>query len=118
MKKRNDFVTNSSSSSFIISKKYLDEDQLLAIEVHDRIAKEMNWDDCWDEPWSIYQNDEYITGSTWMDNFDMRGFLKNIKVDLRNVCWAEFPISLTDYDADTGKVASSEEDDDDDWKKY
>lgn len=119
MKIRQDFVTNSSSSSFIISKKYLDEDQILAIKVHDRIAKEMAWDDSWDEPWVIDENDEYIAGSTWMDNFDMYGYLKNIEVDLSNVVWGEYPFHLNTYKSDTKrKLASDEVEEEYDWRSF
>lgn len=41
MKIRKDFVTNSSSSSFIISKKYLTEEQLEAIRNHSKIGERL-----------------------------------------------------------------------------
>lgn len=56
MKVRSDFVTNSSSSSFIIAKKYLDEDQLEAIRDHHDLAAKMQMiqeDDYHMFPWII-----------------------------------------------------------------
>ena len=45
MKIRTDFVTNSSSSSFVISKKVLDAEQLEAIINHRQFAEEHNLTD-------------------------------------------------------------------------
>lgn len=46
MKVRQDFVTNSSSSSFIISKKCLDEDQVEAIRKHGLLGQKLHLDNC------------------------------------------------------------------------
>lgn len=43
MKVRVDFVTNSSSSSFVISKKHLDEEQILAIKQHISLGKKIRY---------------------------------------------------------------------------
>lgn len=93
MKIRSDYVTNSSSSSFIISKKYLDYDQLLAIREHGKLGEKLGLD-CCDETWDIDENENYITGYTWMDNFDMDTFLEKIEVNSRNISWSEYPFSL------------------------
>lgn len=52
MKTRSDYVTNSSSSSFIISKKYLDEEQVEAIKNHRVLAERLGLDN-FDDPWDI-----------------------------------------------------------------
>jgi hypothetical protein len=91
-------VTNSSSSSFIISKKHLDNDQIKAIWNHIELAKLMGdrYADYLDA-WNIREDNEYITGDTWMDNFSMSGFLKNINVDMKKVSWEEYPFNLNTY---------------------
>lgn len=102
MKVRLGFVTNSSSSSFIISKKYLDEDQIEAIRSHSSLGKKLGLD-CWEDAWNIEENREYITGDTWMDNFDMEEFLKEIDVDLGKVDWSEWNFNLDTYSKDKDK---------------
>lgn len=84
MKVRRDFVTNSSSSSFIINKCHLDRDQIEAIRRHSEIGAALGIK-CADEAWHIEENGRYIGGYTSMDNFDMREFLDKIDVNLRSV---------------------------------
>lgn len=95
MKTRSDYVTNSSSSSFIISKKYLDEEQAEAIKNHRVLAERLGLDS-FDDPWDIEENDDYITGYTCMDNFDMYEFLEKIEVPSEKVHWDEFEFDLSD----------------------
>jgi hypothetical protein len=95
VKIRRDFVTNSSSSSFIISKDELDQYQIEAIRKHSEIG-ELLGIDCSEEPWRITENDFYITGFTCMDNFDMYEFLRVFGVDVRNIKWSEYKIDLPD----------------------
>lgn len=104
MKVRLGFVTNSSSSSFIISKKYIDSDQIAAIWNHIDLSKKMGKEiDFLDFPWDIEENDEFITGYVYMDNFDMYNFLEDIDVDLDVVEWHEIPINLDSYTGETYK---------------
>jgi hypothetical protein len=83
MKIKTDFVTNSSSSSFVIPKNILSFEQIYQIMNHMKIAREINDPDVnfgyihsdYDE-WYIIIEDDKIKGSTSMDNFDMDEFLK------------------------------------------
>ena len=97
MKIRYDFVTNSSSSSFLIAKKYLDADQIQAIRNHSELGEKLGID-CSEEYWFIRESDGYITGETGMDNFDMEKFLTKIDVNMNMVDWSEWSFDLPDED--------------------
>lgn len=100
MKIRYDFVTNSSSSSFLIAKKHLDNDQLEAIRNHSELGEKLGIDYS-EESWEIRESNGYITGSTDMDNFDMEEFLEKIDVNMSKVDWSDWSFDLPDEDEDT-----------------
>ena len=113
MKFRTSHVTNSSSSSFIIAKKYLDEDQIKAIHNHIKLSEKMGMEITkWDFPWDINENEDYITGYTDMDNFDMYNFLKEIDVNSKLISWSSFPFNLYDNEEYNQNYNKEEE-----WRK-
>jgi len=88
MKKRNGFVSNSSSSSFIINKHKLTELQIEQIIDHISVSKELieknhNYDfyNDYGDAWDVDEKEDTIFVSTFMDNFDMSTFLSAIGVD-------------------------------------
>ena len=116
MKIRNGFVSNSSSSSFIIKKENLSEKQMESIFNHTYVTKcekllMFEEEDCavcdfrlkcalktqneddetkygWLDEWNITDNEDNITGSTSMNNFDMDSFLTDIGVKEDAVKWS------------------------------
>lgn len=85
MKTKIDFVTNSSSASFAISKAFLSPDQIDKIKNHIEEGKVIN-PNIYDTPaWAITEDEHTIRGDTSMDNFDMWWFLQEIGVDEKHV---------------------------------
>ena len=94
MKTRMTFVSNSSSSSFAILKKYLSEEQIGQIADHAILGEEMGMHWSKSDEWTIRSTPDAIIGETWMDNFDMETFLEKIGVPMDKVEWSESPCGL------------------------
>ena len=92
MKTRTAFVSNSSSSSFVISLDDLTAKQLKLIETHEIKGPKVLGRD-WqrvlpnDEIWDIDVSEKNIHGRTGMDNFSMQKFLEEIGIDMNKVRW-------------------------------
>jgi hypothetical protein len=78
--KRIGFVSNSSSSSFVIQKKDLHPLQLVAIRNHSQVAEWFNMVHYSSDAWAIEEDDFEIRGHTFMDNFRMFEFFEKIGI--------------------------------------
>ena len=85
MKIRTGFVSNSSSSSFIVDKNYLSAEQIALIKNHSEEGAKYGIE--WPDAWFIEETEKHIRGYTSMDNFDMRLFFERIGVDMSYVEW-------------------------------
>lgn len=84
------FVTNSSSSSFVISKKFLTGNQIYKIKHHVEDIDKYEPRCSKHDQWTIEENEAYISGFTHMDNFDMWSYLKDIGVPANVIYWDDF----------------------------
>jgi hypothetical protein len=91
MKIKLDFITNSSSASFFISRKDITDQQLLLILNWRDAIKSLNfkfksdWDDettvDYDDRWSFDVTDNFVKGFTAMDNNDFEQYIKFIGIN-------------------------------------
>ena len=102
MKYRNGFVSNSSSSSFVILKDSISnkqKDMIFNVEHwvdffimldeendnRDNLKEKFSYYD--EDPWRIVEYEDFIFGETSMDNFNIGDFLDYIKVDRNYIKW-------------------------------
>ena len=98
MKIRNGFVSNSSSSSFLIPINAVRPYQIEMIIDHIDAAriwltyhKDMEMNSSEEDKWVIEVNEKCVFGYTFMDNFDMNFFLENIaNVNQKYIYWGDF----------------------------
>jgi hypothetical protein len=79
MKTRKGFVSNSSSSSFIIYKRFLSPLQIEQIRDHTKYAGE--------NAWFIDEDELELTGRTGMDNFSMSAYLDKLGIPDSIIQW-------------------------------
>jgi hypothetical protein len=107
MKKRDGFVSNSSSSSFILKKADFTDKQLTLIRDHAQEVqrkrfnvhkKEDEYGTCFnkDWKWEIEENDEWMTGYTSLTNFDMETYMEIEGLNISNVAFYEYEWKLKD----------------------
>ena len=79
MKVRTGFISNSSSSSFVLDKRRMTEEQIEAVHDHMEYASEhfpgQFYTGDFSAVWDVEDDGDIITVFTWLDNFDMREFL-------------------------------------------
>jgi len=87
MKIRNGFVSNSSSSSFVVSLRKLSLEQLCKILNHQIWGERLGIEYAKSDAWDITIRKGVLYSSTSMDNFDMGAFMEKLGVE--NVVWGD-----------------------------
>jgi len=88
MKIRNGFVSNSSSSSFMVSLRKLSIEQLCKILNHQVWGEKMGMEYAKSDAWNIEIRNGVLYGDTFMDNFDMGKFMD--KLGVTGIVWGQF----------------------------
>lgn len=87
MKHRTDFVTNSSSASFIIQRADITDPQLFLIVNYRELSQQLGLDY---DYWNIDYDDESVSGFTTMENEDMMYLLtKHIGISRHVIEWGD-----------------------------
>lgn len=84
MKIRNGFVSNSSSSSFMIHNKDITKEQWMMLHSVMRNSGNVS-----PTGWIVFGTYGSVVGYTSMDNFNMKEFMKKIGIDMSKVIWAD-----------------------------
>jgi hypothetical protein len=90
MKIREGFVSNSSASSFIISKSILTPlQQNLLLHYYEAVTSFKLPFEYVEQLWRVTEEGNNIEGTTWMDNFDMKAYMVYIGVDPKQATWED-----------------------------
>lgn len=89
MKIRQGFVSNSSSSSFVIYLSDITAEQLSKILNHAEEGEKLGIEHAREWAWDVRTSDGCVGGSTYLDNFDMGEFFARIGVPFDKVKWGD-----------------------------